>query len=287
MKGYIYKYTFPDGKVYIGQTRRPIEMRHAEHLSPSRGPLNSGFWEAYQTVGTPVLSILETIETDNVTALVEQLNQKETAYIFKERATDPDFGYNKKTTATTFSPDINILNKVYRRMCKQAEEEKEPFFDILTEKLLHGEEDKLSEEEKVFVEEYIEQNNIFMHPVNQDMIPAYEEMTQEDYAIMDDDDNFMLLEAIEYAVWRYNEETREIIGQYIAENSAEIIRKTKQGKIIQQLDLEGNLIREFESQVEILEAFNIRSINNITNVIKGKQKTAYGFFWQYKPESKG
>ena len=24
MRGYIYKYTFPDGKVYIGQTRRPI-----------------------------------------------------------------------------------------------------------------------------------------------------------------------------------------------------------------------------------------------------------------------
>ena len=48
MKGYIYKYTFPDGKVYIGQTRRPIELRHAEHLNPSTGPLNPGFWEAYQ-----------------------------------------------------------------------------------------------------------------------------------------------------------------------------------------------------------------------------------------------
>lgn len=30
MKGIIYKYTFPDGKVYIGQTRNP-EKRKREH----------------------------------------------------------------------------------------------------------------------------------------------------------------------------------------------------------------------------------------------------------------
>ena len=40
MKGYIYKYTFSDGKVYVGQTRRHISIRHREHMSPSTGPLN-------------------------------------------------------------------------------------------------------------------------------------------------------------------------------------------------------------------------------------------------------
>ena len=276
MKGYIYRYTFPDGKIYIGQTRRPIEMRHAEHLNPSTGPLNPGFWEAYQTVGTPVLAVIETVEADDVTALVDQLNRKETAYIYREKATDPAYGYNRKTLATAYSPDINILNKVFARMCKHAEEEKRPFFEALTEKLFRGSKDDLTEEEKAFVEGYIEQNNIFVHP-------GEEVMETEDEDVFDEEDDFMFEEAIEYAIWLYNEETREIIGQYISENAAEIIRQEKQGKIIQQLDMDGNVVREFESQDEIRAVFNIVRIDNIINVIKGRQKSAYGFRWRYKP----
>ena len=45
MKGIIYKYTFPDGKVYIGQTRRHPEKRKREHLAKDVGPTNKGFWE--------------------------------------------------------------------------------------------------------------------------------------------------------------------------------------------------------------------------------------------------
>ena len=284
MKGYIYKYTFPNGKIYIGQTRRPIQIRHAEHLNPSTGPFNPGFWEAYQTVGTPFLTILETIEANDVTDLVEQLNRRETAYIFIEKATDPAYGYNKKTIATTYSPDINILKKEFYRICWQLEEEKKPFFDMVNEKLLHGKKDDFTDDEKAFVEEYIDHNNFFVHSV--DFVPPIdEEMIQEGESFIDEEDTFMLEEAIDYAIWRYNEETHEIIGQYISENAEEILRRAKQGKIIQQLDLEGNVIREFESQDEIREAFNIRSLNNITNVIKGKQKAAYGFTWRYKPIS--
>ena len=53
MKGFIYKYTFPDGKVYIGQTRRPLEVRHKEHLNPKIGRLNPKFWEAFKKFGEP------------------------------------------------------------------------------------------------------------------------------------------------------------------------------------------------------------------------------------------
>ena len=52
MKGIIYKYTFSDGKVYIGQTRRPQEIRKREHLNAIVGPTSSGFWDAYQCQGT-------------------------------------------------------------------------------------------------------------------------------------------------------------------------------------------------------------------------------------------
>ena len=102
---------------------------------------------------------------------------------------------------------------------------------------------------------------------------------------MDEDDDFedfMLGEAIDYAIWLYMEETREIIWQYVSENANEIIRRAKKGKIIQQLDKNGNVLREFESHDEIREAFNIVRLDNIINVIKGRQKSAYGFYWRYK-----
>ena len=44
-----HKYTFPDGKVYIGQTRRDPQIRHREHISPVTDPTNGGFWRAYST----------------------------------------------------------------------------------------------------------------------------------------------------------------------------------------------------------------------------------------------
>ena len=53
--------------------------------------------------------------------------------------------------------------------------------------------------------------------------------------------------------------------------------------MIQQLDMNGNVICEFESQDDIREALNILRLDNIINVLKGRQKTAYGFSWRYKP----
>ncbi len=274
MKGYIYKYTFPDGKVYIGQTRRSMTIRHREHLNPSTGPLNPGFWEAYQKVGLPKLTILETIESEDLNQLVDELNQLENFYINRERAADKRFGYNRLSFSSAHSPNITILNQEFARLCQQFDEEKRPFFDNLTKKLFNRKDSDFSEEERDFVENYILNNNLFFDK-SKDTLKSISK--------------FFLGEAIDYAIWLYNDETHETIAQYISENSAEIIRmakqrRTKQGRIIQQLDMEGNVVREFDSQDSIREAFNIMRIDNIMNVIKGRQKTAYGFRWRYKPD---
>lgn len=60
--GVIYLYTFPNGKVYVGQTRRDPQVRHREHLDPKIGPQNGAFWKAYQEQGEPKYEILETHE---------------------------------------------------------------------------------------------------------------------------------------------------------------------------------------------------------------------------------
>jgi len=73
MKGIIYKYTFPDGKVYIGQTRNP-EKRKRDHIDPNTGPVNTGFWEAYQRFGTYEYEVIREIESDNEDELIDLLN---------------------------------------------------------------------------------------------------------------------------------------------------------------------------------------------------------------------
>ena len=158
----------------------------------------------------------------------------------------------------------------------------QPFFDMITEKLLSGKEDELNEEEQAFVDGYINHNNIFVRQEEDDIFMEKATVLEEDDGL-DEDNYFLIEEAIEYAIWRYNEETSDIISRYIAENASEIIQKEKQGKIIQQLDLEGNVIREYESQDDIRKEFNIVRLDNIISAIKGRSKSAYGFRWRYKP----
>lgn len=65
-KGVIYLYTFPNGKVYVGQTRRDPQVRHREHLDPKIGPTNSAFWKAYQEQGEPKYEIFNYTHTAQI-----------------------------------------------------------------------------------------------------------------------------------------------------------------------------------------------------------------------------
>lgn len=279
MKGYIYKYTFPDGKVYIGQTRRPMAARHKEHLNPSTGPLNSGFWQAYKTVGEPKLDILEVVEAKDVTTLVDQLNSKETIFISKYRSTDPQYGYNRKEIATAFNPDNAILQKKIREELEKVEEEVNVCFWSILRKIKAGDQASLTEGEKAIIRDSLLQDNLFDHALREIMNP-------DDFSICEGGDLFWLEEALDFATFVYREEREEEILRYVSENAIEILQQRKQGKIIQQIDADGNVVHEYVTKEQICDAFNIIRIDNITNVLKGKQKSAYGFFWRYKPADK-
>ena len=63
MKGYIYKYTFPNRKIYIGQTRISVRERHYQHMSASRHPNRWTPCEmAIAKYGEPKCDTIETIE---------------------------------------------------------------------------------------------------------------------------------------------------------------------------------------------------------------------------------
>lgn len=274
MKGYIYKYTFLDGKVYIGQTRRNPEVRHHEHLNESIGKTNPGFWDAYQRLGEPKFEIIETIEDSREMNLVDKLNMAETYYIDFYQATDPQYGYNRKSSGTVASHDIMKLNDAYRDLWDEMTRPHYAYFKSVLSKLFQKTV-PLTDEEKVFVRENLMvSDNIFYHRVK--------DYNLDDLSANSDEDDFWMEEAYEGFLMDFNEFVSQDIASYIYENSDSIIRMKSRGKIIQQLDMAGNVIREYGSNGEVVQALNIARIDNVLNVLKGRQKTAYGFRWKYK-----
>ena len=82
-KGYIYKYTFPNGKVYIGQTAQNLEERHYQHLynadhidAEDRSILLVD--RAIHKYGVPKLEVIDEIEcNDNeIVKFQEELNEQ-------------------------------------------------------------------------------------------------------------------------------------------------------------------------------------------------------------------
>lgn len=68
-------------------------------------------------------------------------------------------------------------------------------------------------------------------------------------------------------------------GEYNKERSNKI--KMKNSKPVLQYDLEGNLIKEWNSQTEASKSLNINQ-PSISNCLKNKSKTAGGYVWKYK-----
>ena len=273
MKGCIYKYTFSDGKVYVGQTRRHISIRHREHMSPSTGPLNPRFWQAYQELGEPKLEIIKEIEEENNYELIQALNRCETYYIKKWKSDDLDFGYNVKSSGTTYCPDKAYLDDEFREIWTKIAQDGYSLFHSVYDKIENSCHEDLTEEEKDFIKNSLLSNNIFSNSLNN-------VMDSHDYSIEDKDGLFWLDEAIDFAKMIFNEEHWAMIDKYIAHNRETIIEKRTRHKIVQQLSLQGDLIKEYRSIDEVREALSLTRTDNIMNVIKGRQKTAYGYVWR-------
>lgn len=117
--GYIYKYTFPNGKVYIGQTAQTMEARHyqhmynADHLDAERSILLVD--RAIHKYGEPKLEIVETImyEDNDPIGFQEELNEKEKLYIRKYKSTQKRFGYNRHLGGKEITEKLILEDKWY------------------------------------------------------------------------------------------------------------------------------------------------------------------------------
>ena len=273
MKGYVYKYTFSNGKIYVGQTRRDVNVMHREHMNPSTGPLNPRFWQAYQELGEPKLEIIKEIEEENNYELIQALNRCETYYIKKWKSDDLDFGYNVKSSGTTYCPDKAYLDDEFREIWTKIAQDGYSLFHSVYDKIENSCHEDLTEEEKDFIKNSLLSNNIFSNSLNNVMDSHY-------YSIEDKDGLFWLDEAIDFAKMIFNEGHWAMIDKYITRNRETIIEKRTRHKIVQQLSLQGDLIKEYRSIDEVREALSLTRTDNIMNVIKGRQKTAYGYVWR-------
>lgn len=275
-KGYIYKYTFPDGKVYIGQTRRPPEERHREHFDEKIGKANPRFWEAYQTVGTPIFEIIETIECHRVQDLVSQLNDAETQYIQQYKAANPQFGYNVRESAYVPIPRDAVLDAEFERIWIERAEKWYPTFVSVQDKCFYTFE-PLDEEELAFCNEILKEN-IFQGAITEFGFDFHNLKENSE------DARFFFGEALSYAETVFCEDNWEEIRNYIEENKERILSENSPETTIVKIDKNGRVVKEYVSPSEIREEMGLSRLDNIYNVLVGKQRTAYGYIWRYKKD---
>lgn len=115
-KGFIYKYTYPNGKVYVGQTRNSVKQRHYEHMSASKDPERRTLCElAIAKYGEPILETVETIEVEDneATKLIDLLNEAEKKWIKEYNSTNRRFGYNIQNGGEVITPENYILEEKF------------------------------------------------------------------------------------------------------------------------------------------------------------------------------
>ena len=274
MKGIIYKYTFPDGKVYIGQTRRHPEKRKREHLDEIIGPANSGFWEAYKKFGTYKYEELYQFVCEDEEELVWRLNNAETYFIQQSQANNPNYGYNRTSQGTATTKTRAILQKKFDEYIESLLEERLKVYESAVNKVWRTKEPLTKEEKYLLKKKYSKQN------IWQKYIDKYDF----DHLKKNKHIRFEIEEGLEVIKSLINQEAKKEAEQYIKENYIQILNDERDKKAIVQIDKDGNVVKEFYSLNEICQAFNIPRADNVSHVLRGKQKTAYGYYWKYKKD---
>lgn len=117
--GYIYKYSFPNGKVYIGQTRTSVQQRHYVHMSDARkkgrGTLCDVALAKYGEIQPETIETIEVDETES-TKLQELLNEAEIKWIKFFDSTNKQKGYNIQQGGEIVTPDIMILEEKWHEI---------------------------------------------------------------------------------------------------------------------------------------------------------------------------
>lgn len=272
MKGTVYKYTFSDGKVYIGKSIH-ANLRKVEHFDKTMGLANPRFYEAYRKLGKPSYEVLFEEDFGNILEREVTLCGIERYYINYYRATDPDFGYNIRNMSP-FTPGMKkeIDLKVEEIYAQLVNERLKEYLQI--ENKLLGKKEKLTPAELFIVKQKYREKNIWRD--------CFDNFNFEDYSLNSDDEyDFMIDEALPMIKCIIETDTKTDVSRYVWDNADEIFNDSNDKTILKINEL-GEIVKEYGSLNDICDDLKIVRPDNIRYVLKGKQKTAYGYFWMYK-----
>lgn len=274
LKGYIYKCTFLDGKVYIGKSLHPI-LRMKEHIDKTAGPSSPGFYEAFQKYGEPNCEIIFEGEFSNILHREETLAYLERYYIDYYDATNPKYGYNIRNTSPFSTGTRKIIDSKINKLKKEWLDKRLKNYEIIVDKLLRTKE-LLNPTELYFVKVKYREKNIWQKCIDDFNFEDYSKNTDKELEFLVDDALPMIKCIIET-------DTEKEIVDYVCKNADEIFNNTNDNPICQIND-RGEIVKEFSSVNEICDDLKIARAENIRNVLVGKQSTAYGFKWKYKKD---
>lgn len=238
MKGVIYKYTFPDGKVYIGQTRNP-EKRKREHIDPKTGPVNTGFWEAYQRFGTYEYKVIREIESDNEDELIDLLNRWESGYIYQYKADNPEYGYNRTSYASEGIESKKILRRVYNAIQEDYFNSEIELLDSASKKIWRTKQPLTEEELFLITEKY--PNSPWL-----DSLKDFDFKNLRKNRITEKRE-FYIEEHIGFLRYAIGDCSQYVAAKYVREKGKQIIEEVRLEKAIVQIDKEGNVIKDLNS----------------------------------------
>jgi hypothetical protein len=271
MKGTIYKCTFADGKVYIGKSIR-IGQRLKEHLNDIIGPLNPGYYDAYQRLGEPQFEILFQEDFTNILEREVTLCGMEEYYIKYYNATDPDYGYNIRNISPMTPGARKAIDSKINDLIEELLTERLRDYEIIRNKLCKKEE-PLTPAERYFVKGKFREKNIWQNSIDSFDFNDYNNNTDEEWIFLVDD-------AIPMIKCIIKTDTRKEVLKYVYYNADEVFKKTNDNPILRINGL--GEIKEYQSINDICEELRIDRPDNIRNALNGKQKKAYGFTWIYK-----
>lgn len=274
IKGVVYKCTFANNKIYIGQTRRPLQQRIKEHVDPIAGPRTMGFWKAYQENGEPQYEVLYETESENLEALVNDLNRVESLMIKRFKSYDEHYGYNLMSYGQVRTGSRKEIYNLYMYLTSEIKKVPIQTYNNIISKICKTKE-ALTEEEIYLVKEKYRDTNPHQKQIDAFDFKDITSNSPEDIEMMVD----LYLDYIHFMI---ENEVENDVSRFIEENQAKIQAYLKSCKTIVQLDKEGHIINEYASTNEICHKLNISSAENIRCVLRGKQKTAYGYIWKYK-----
>lgn len=275
MKGTVYKCTFSDGKVYIGKSRH-ANLRMQEHFNKTSGPSSPGFYEAYKRLGEPVYEIL--FEEDFTSQLEREITlcEVERYYIKRNKATDPEYGYNK-SNSSNFAPNIKkVLKEKVEELTEELLKERLTVYNCVYNKIWKTKE-ILTSEELFFVKEKFRKKNAFQRVIDDFNFDDYSQNSDESLEFLLDDGLPFIKNIIEF-------DTNKEVCRYVYMNADRIIAEANSDKIILKISPLGKVVGEYQSIDLICEELNIVRPDNIRNVLRHKQDTAFGFIWRYKNE---